>query len=354
MPRDLSPELRRISSQAHRWVVLLEESQVSAETKAEFDAWLEQGPSHKDAFDHARMSVAASQTLQVSDFPDLKSTPKYLLLRSYAIEAIDFFKEKKGLLLGLGGAVAASLAITLFLKTPQTAIVPAAPNPAIATYESAVGELKTISLADGTQVTLGGRSSIETEFYPDKRLVMLQQGKAYFDVAPDPQRPLSVIAADLTATAVGTAFDVQRNGEAFRVGVTEGRVDVEYPLIIDGNDMGITTARPVSAGQEIAATTENGLEQVTNTNKRFLAAWRSGKLVYRSVSIAELIVDLNRYSERPITIDPESPEIRSLQFGGNFPDKNINEVLEMLAEIHPIEVDTSSTERTVLRKKTPS
>lgn len=351
MPGETAPDLRRISFEAHGWVIALEDPQVSTETKADFDTWLQADQRHQSVFDKVKLSVAATQTLHGSDFPNLKSTPKYLLARPYLMEGVYFFKDRKPLSFGLGGAVAACVALVLFISTPQKPVPPISPAPMIAAYQSDVGELKTLTLSDGTEVTLGGRSSIETEFYPNKRLVTLSEGKSYFEVAPDPQRPFSVLAGDLTATAVGTAFDVQSNGATYRVGATEGQVEVEYPFMVDGQNMGMTITRKVSAGQQVVATTAKGLENVVDTKDKFLAVWRSGKLVYRDVSVGELIIDLNRYSNTPIEIEPASSNITALRFGGIFQDQSIEDVLAMLADTHPIYVDRSDPELIFLREK---
>lgn len=352
MPRQLTPELRQISLEAHEWVTLLEEPPVSGETRAAFDAWLAKDPRHKDEFKKAQMSVAASHTLQVDDFPGYQPTSKVMLLRSYAMEGIDFFLDRKGWSFGVGGLVAAGIAAAVLLSPGPTPLEPHS-SPFMAAYQSEIGQLKTIALSDGTQVTLGGRSAITAEYYTDRRLVTLTQGKAYFDVVPDADRPFVVATADLTATAVGTAFDVRNNGEVFRVGVTEGQVDVDYPFVVGGKELGSTLTKSITVGQEVVATTQSGLQKPVDISTNFIAAWRDDRLVYQNVTIAELIVDLNRYSETPIEVDPNASEILALQFGGVFPEKNIDAVLKMLTDIHPIEVDRSDPQTIILRNLFP-
>ncbi|MEM0911046.1 MAG: FecR domain-containing protein [Pseudomonadota bacterium] len=348
MTRQFSPELRRISLEAHEWLASLEETPISPEIKAEFEQWLAQDIRHRQEYKKAQISVAATQTLDINDFLRYQPTSRLMLFRSYAMEAIDFITDRKGL---VGSAIVAVLVLTVFVGINQYQTNPDSVAPNLAFYESDIGKLKTITLADGTAVTLGARSSIETAFYPDKRIVVLTNGKAYFDVVSDSHRPFMVKTANLTVWAVGTAFDVRNNVETLRVGVTEGEVEVKYPLIVNGKEVGITDARSVFAGQEIAATNNSGLSNVQDANQAFLAAWRSQRLVYQNVSIAELVVDLNRYSETPIAIDPSNSVIPTLTFGGVFPDTNTDAVLEMVADIHPIKIDRTNPKLTILRNK---
>lgn len=351
MPRQMTTELRQISLEALGWLAKFEEPPVSPQDEAEFAAWLSRDPRHKAEYEKAQSSVAMTQTLQLKDFPGYQKTSRLSLWRFYASEAADFFIQRKGLSFGLGGLVAAGIAVTVFVAGPQTPISPAKSTPIVAAYQSGIGERKRVMLSDGSEITLGAKSSIETQFFLDKRLVILTKGVAYFDVAPDPSRPFTVKTADLTAMAVGTAFDVRNNGDTFRVGVTEGQVEVGYPLVVDGKTMGLTTKRALKAGQVVAANTQNGLNEAVETNSKFIAAWRSSQLVYQNVSLAELVVDLNRYSLTPIRIDAASPNLRLLKFGGVFPDQNIDSVLNMVADVHAIWIDKSNPQETILRRK---
>ncbi|RMB12214.1 FecR family protein [Eilatimonas milleporae] len=351
MPRHLTPELKRISYEAHEWLARLEEPPLSSQIRADFNAWLTRDPRHRQEYEKAQTSVALTQTLHKSDFPDTIRPSRYGTFRSHVMDVVDFVWDRKGLSLAAGGALAAGLAFVVFFGPRQTITDPLSAAPVVAQYESNLGERTTVALADGTEVTLGARSSVETRFYAYKRTVTLTAGVAYFDVAPDAARPFTVKAGDLTATAVGTAFDVRNSGDTFRVGVAEGRVEVGYPFIMNGQYMGMTTTRDLAAGQEVTATIADGLQNVADTGTHFIAAWRTDRLVYQNVSIAELVVDLNRYAQTPIAVDGDAPEIKTLQFSGVFPDVNIDAVLDTLSDIHPIRIDRTDPGQTVLRKK---
>jgi len=84
-----------------------------------------------------------------------------------------------------------------------------------------------LNLPDGSHVRLFGQSHIRyvkdfTEKARDIELV----GRAYFDVASDPKRPFSVLAAGTKTTALGTSFTIstQSRNQAVTVALHTGKV----------------------------------------------------------------------------------------------------------------------------------
>jgi transmembrane sensor len=86
---------------------------------------------------------------------------------------------------------------------------------------------KVVDLPDGSQVRLSAQSYIRyaRELSGNKRDILLV-GRAYFEVAADPQRPFSVFAAGTKTTALGTAFTVNTSlkNKAVRVVLHSGKV----------------------------------------------------------------------------------------------------------------------------------
>jgi len=101
-----------------------------------------------------------------------------------------------------------------------------------ADHATGTAEIRTIRLPDGSTVHLAPRSAIAVSFGETARDVDLLAGEALFQVVRDPARPFRVAAGGVSATAVGTAFDVARGrsvADATGVAVAEGRVRVAAP-----------------------------------------------------------------------------------------------------------------------------
>lgn len=92
--------------------------------------------------------------------------------------------------------------------------------------ETAVGEQRQITLADGSRLDLAPDSVISTRFTLARRDARLVRGQAFFTVAHSAARPFVVRANGLTVTAVGTEFDVRISPGGTAVTVGEGRVTV--------------------------------------------------------------------------------------------------------------------------------
>ena len=68
-------------------------------------------------------------------------------------------------------------------------------------YVSAIGEVKTIALPDGSRMTLDADSAVVGRFGHAGRSVHLTRGRAFFAVAHDASRPFTVLAAAVVWSA---------------------------------------------------------------------------------------------------------------------------------------------------------
>ena len=80
------------------------------------------------------------------------------------------------------------------------------------TFTTGVGEQWVVQLADGSSVRLDTDSRMRVRLSEGRRLVVLERGQAMFTVAHDAVRPFVVEAGEARVTAIGTEFDVQRQG----------------------------------------------------------------------------------------------------------------------------------------------
>jgi transmembrane sensor len=200
-------------------------------------------------------------------------------------------------------------------------------------YRTSVGALATIPLSDGSQVLLNTDSQIDVVLTKTGRYVKLKRGEAFFDVSKDPDRPFVVDIADERVVAVGTRFSVRRDDDDMRVYVEEGRVQVKR---LGTAAEGAETSLP--AGSEARTAKDSFLvNQPTPDQVEQLLSWRTGYLKFRDTTLADAVVEFNRYSLRKILI--EDPAIANIRIGGNFRTDDAQGFIDLLQSGFSVQVE---------------
>jgi len=175
------------------------------------------------------------------------------------------------------------------------------------TFTTGIGEQWVVQLADGSSVRLDTDSRMKVRFSDGQRLIDLERGQAMFTVAHDAGRPFVVAAGNARVTAVGTVFDVHRQGTGASVTLVTGAVDVarvaaaETPLrLAAGHEAQVTSARTVSRRIDVPTAT----------------SWTEGRIVFRNTPMSEAIAEVNRYLTAKIIL--EAPGLATVPVNGVF------------------------------------
>lgn len=348
LSRSRSDKVRR---EAHEWRLLMSSGHATQDDEKRFEAWLQEDASNHEYFDFANTFWDALGHIRPSDLNSETLQPSFAE-RFVGVFKVEFHALHWGAI-AAASAVAAIVALTLPWGVSSGPTVPAQTHIAsnFVSYSSERGIIRELALSDGSYVTLGADTTIETDFSQAKRDIKLVRGVAFFDVAPDSKRPLSVHSDDLTVIAIGTQFEVGRRAGVHRAEVAEGIVEVSYPLILDGVASSLMSKREVLAGQKVSATASNGLMPTADVRVELIGSWRQDRFVYSAHSVGEIIADINRYSETVVIIEEGAGALADLQVRGTFEAQNVDGLLNTLAEIHPIEIDRSEPGTVVLRQK---
>lgn len=208
-------------------------------------------------------------------------------------------------------------------------------------YQTAVGEQRTVTLSDGSTLSLNARSKVVVKYDETRRAVDLVEGQALFRVARNPQRPFIVHSDSAIIRAVGTQFDVSRRPDKTVVTVVEGRVAVSETKVAGrGGSSALApgsksssaepgAARFVSAGEQVIATA-SALTTVQRADVAAATAWTDGKLVFRSSPLAEVIDELNRHTPRRFVIEDE--QLADVRISGIFSFTDTAQLTDFLRE----------------------
>lgn len=175
-------------------------------------------------------------------------------------------------------------------------------------YRTALGETRTVRLADGSKIHLNTNSSVEVALRDDIRSITLLKGEAQFDVAHDAKRPFIVNADGTLVRAIGTMFNVRLRPDVTELTVIEGIVAVRN---------GDSAVRRIESGRSAAV--RSGSIAVTHLEPAKIKqriAWQDGMVEFDGDTLAQAVEEFNRYRPTPLVIG--DPAIASLRVGGAF------------------------------------
>jgi transmembrane sensor len=272
---------------ARLWAIRIDADALSAEDEAALDAWLAGDERRQGAllraqailsyFDRGRAlagrAAAATDAPAVDPHDDDDAVPSRLSRRH---------------MLGFGLAAGATgLAAGLWGLWPRGQQI-----------ETALGEIRSVPLADGSKATINTQSRMAVYMETQRRTVRLDDGEVWFKVAHDPNRPFVVEAGDVRVRAVGTAFAVRREAGGAEVLVTEGIVETwivgresEAKRIGAGSMAQVKLAAP-----EIHATA--AAPEIERT-----LSWRSGELAFDGETLGQAVAQFNRYNDVKLVVD---------------------------------------------------
>jgi transmembrane sensor len=104
-------------------------------------------------------------------------------------------------------------------------------------------------------------------------------------------------------------------------------------------------------GQELTYEAHGREVSITAADLEATSAWKEGRLEYRHTPLKDVIVQVNRYSVKPIEIADDAAG--ELPFSGTVFGGQVAEWLRAVQSAYPIEV-TESPERIIIRSRAAS
>lgn len=280
-------------------------------------AWLADDPAHRRAYE-----ALATAWDELGGLEDLAAEARRLE-RATAPSPMSR-PNRRGALALAGGALAAGLL--------GVAVAPALLRGWRADHATGVGEVATRRLADGSVLTLDADSALSINMTGDGRRVELLRGRAWFAVAPDPDRPFVVRAGTGTTSAAGAEFSV---GPEFSVSHVGAEVEVTVgartvAVTLDARTE-TTPTRRLSAGER-GRYGPDGFSPVAAIDPVTAQAWRTGKLVFEDRPLAEVVEEIARYHPGRILITDDAVAGRRVSgvVDGRDPDRALRAIVGTL------------------------
>ncbi len=287
-------ELNRIRQQAAEWVVALQTAGADERPhlQAECDTWQAKDPRRRQVLEQIQRLWQATEPAQ------------------------ERRRQRRRQFTGLGAVLLAAL---LSAQLPWAYWT--------ADHRTAAGEIRTLTLPDGSQVVLNSHSAIDLDYNDTTRTVELVRGELLATVAKVPGRPFQVTTRDLTATALGTEYSVRLEDGFTRVAVQESKVSVTPR---DGDN-----SLEISAGQQADLNRDGVIARNATPSQR--PDWADGRLAFSSAPLTDVVERLARHRPGLLTLADALAQ-SSRRFTGVLPADDSDAALTLLADTLNLEV----------------
>jgi ferric-dicitrate binding protein FerR (iron transport regulator) len=185
-----------------------------------------------------------------------------------------------------------------------------------------------LTLEDGSTVTLNAGSKLRypEHFDSKSRQLTLEEGEAFFDVAPDQTRQFTVLADNIATTALGTSFNIRAYAKENKVTVAllSGKVKVDQ--LNKNNTLILLPSEKISYDKLSLNLVKTSVPQPTE-----ITAWEQGYLIFKDAAYNEIATGLeNRFG---VTVINNSDK-EEWNYTGSFKkNEPIKEVLDVICQI---------------------
>lgn len=339
----------KIEEAAAEWLACLDRPETTSDVRAAFERWRDANPRHAAAYLRLNAAWQRADRLQALRPPDAAGIdPDYF--REGAPDASEQFvvsvapPRSQWRLWSL-----ASAAMIAFLSVGIVIVQ----SMRVDIFATTTGGFERVRLDDGSIVELNTDTRLRVDLSRTTRRIELLQGEATFTVAHDMQRPFVVSVDGTSVRAVGTKFNVRRRSQSIDVLVTEGKVMVGAGPAMQSVSPVMTEEIPIiAAGQSVRiATGSLKLEKISQADAERALAWHSGMLEFDAITLAEVVIEFNRYNLRQLLVTDTS--LAQMRIGGQFKATNLDGFVNVLEENFGVQARHEDNQ-IVLLKRTAS
>ena len=313
----------QLRGEAIDWFLTMRDSDAE-QHRAEFEKWLARGAMHRAAYN----SVAHTYLIGDVNWDEL---PPAQPVRGTVIRTRIALVGLLMLLACLVWRFVVPTDLAPERKGGQpVSVIARAP----AQFVTRLGEVRRITLADGSQIILDTDTLMSVDYRKDERELRLEHGRARFEVAHE-SRPFVVEAGDSEVIARGTVFDVSvLEPDEVRVHLLRGKVEVRRRQQGPRRDM--VQLAVLQPGQEMLLEADAATARPPKPRTEPMSDWPSGSIDFAHSTLGEVVATANRYSVTKIRL--ATPEMERLPAAGVFRVNDPDRLANLLALLFKLEV----------------
>jgi len=316
-----------VRAQAAAWFARLRADDVRESDRQRWQEWLECDLRHRQAYERCERLW--------SGFGDFALSPEV----SRRLPARRGFTKRRSIARALRWFVGVAAVVLVLVGSWKLLSPP--PPPQEILYTSAVGERRSVALADGTRVDLDTDTALRVRYTGQERQIVLDHGRAFFRVARDPSRPLSVDSPEGGVRAIGTQFEVFRRDRGIDVALFEGKVQLHS----NNGDGTLNVLGILTPGQRARVARDMPL-RVESFHSAGSPGWINGRLVFDDLPLAAAVEEFNRYGGHRIGI--VDAKLREVRVSGVFRSEDSSGFVEALRLVYGVAVRVDSSGNTEL------
>ena len=182
-------------------------------------------------------------------------------------------------------------------------------------------------LSDGTKVWMNAASSLRfpVQFTGTERQVYLS-GEAYFEVAPNEQRPFKISTGKMNITVLGTSFNVRAypEEEEEKTMLVSGAV-----RIAAGRQNSRGSGIALSPGWQAVVSGESNRVEKGRANLEEALAWKNGLFVFNREPVESIMRKIARWYDVDVVF--ESDAVRNIHFTARIrKHEQLEDVMKLL------------------------
>lgn len=196
------------------------QGRLEAEEKAQLDEWLSLSPANQEKYAQWqqlwRQGLTNYEWYRQANAPAALHSLRERIGREEAKIIRPFFGKRRMRWMAAAAVILLALGAGWWYFT----------TPAATLYETAEKEQKTITLPDGSSVSLQPQTAIRVagNYNKSERTITLSRGEAFFEVKHQAQLPFIVNLGITSVKDIGTSFTIQKKEDSIKVTVRTGKV----------------------------------------------------------------------------------------------------------------------------------
>jgi transmembrane sensor len=330
---------------AARYCARLSAADCSENDRESCERWIRSDPANARAF-----RDVASLSFQMEHAAARDAKFQYLAARAFAAHG----DRKYGPTLQRRAALAAGV-----LLATLTVLVSASHRADEADGTSATAQVlsapetmaRQVTLKDGSVVYIDAGSSISVDLASRERRVSVLSGRALFEVARDTSRPFIVTANNTETVALGTQFEVEKHDSETTITLVEGLVSVSEVSNNAGasNRAAAAWSERLTPGKRLSVASGSAERVRSEVETDEVISWTRGWLVFQGTRLDEAVHEINRYSNKKITLAEGS--LGEMTIAGSFLAGESESIVKAIAEVLPLRVVDAGSREFILFKR---